>query len=203
MTEAVVRDLKWVSAALAVVAVVALVLVLRSDDEAPRPIAPPARASLDQQERFYRDQGLFGLVLRSEYERLPSDAPERVLLEWWRALQSRDVDTAYDLLTADLREALDRDEFAQRVDLAAGGFTGHPDVIGEREDAARQEVALDVFVTLYAGRDTPGQVLSRVFRLREDQGRWRISDLSHFETSLRAGLAAARERRLQAAAGRR
>ena len=132
----------------------------------------------------------------------PASAPDRLALEWWRALQERDPATVIGLLTAPARESLNAERTRARIRGSFGRWAQATTV--DLLYSERSAEGVTVYMRVEAG-ELIGPVLSRrgtvmlalpfVSRL----GEWKIDNSAWLRLQVELWTAADRIRRAQKA----
>lgn len=132
----------------------------------------------------------------------PVSAPDRLALEWWRALQARDVATVIGLLTAPARRSLNAEQTSSRIRGSFGRWAEATTV-----DVLYSERSADgvtVYMRVEAG-ELIGPVLSRrgivmlALPFVPRRGEWRIDNAAWLRLQVEVWTAADRLRRTQKA----
>jgi len=122
------------------------------------------------------------LISEGELARAREGTPERAFLEWWQAVQFRDVDSVLALSTDRALEGVRAEVRAAIAEVAS--VLGKPRVVARRDVAG--DMSLRVLVESFvAGRDGPVASSPYSFRVARNGGRWRVDDVRYLLTTAR------------------
>lgn len=117
------------------------------------------------------------IVTRADLEAKPAGSPERALLSFFQAVQFRDTAEARALVSAEESKRLGSGKIRAAI-AAVGGALGKPQFVATNVEGNRASIRVLV-LGFEADKTEPSSSSPILFKLRKEDGGWKLSDLAY------------------------